>query len=117
MLILATNDDGYDSEGLHALTETLAPLGRVVTVAPEVEMSAVSHQLSLHRPLRIKRKSENIFLVNGTPGDCVYLGAVKILDRKPDLVVSGINNGANLGDDTLYSGTVIWAMTSLIPAR
>jgi 5'-nucleotidase len=114
MLILVTNDDGYHSEGLQQLAAVLAPLGRVVIVAPEVEMSAVSHQLTLHRPLRVRSVSEDTYLVDGTPSDCVYMGSVKILPKKPDMVVSGINRGGNLGDDVTYSGTVAAALEGTI---
>ena len=109
--ILISNDDGINSEGLHKLHETLKPLGEVYIVAPDRDQSAVSHSLSLHRPLRIEKISDNVYAVDGTPTDCINLAVNGILkDRKPDLVVSGINKGENLGDDITYSGTVSAAM-------
>jgi 5'-nucleotidase len=109
--ILISNDDGINSEGLHKLHEALKPLGEVYIVAPDRDQSAVSHSLSLHRPLRIEQMSDNIYIVDGTPTDCINLAINGILkDRKPDLVVSGINKGENLGDDITYSGTVSAAM-------
>jgi len=114
MVILVTNDDGFHSRGLQTLASALAEMGKVVIVAPEREMSAVSHQLSLHHPLRITELRENAFLIDGTPSDCVYLGAIEILDEKPDLVISGINVGGNLGDDISYSGTVAAALEATI---
>jgi 5'-nucleotidase len=119
-LILCSNDDGFFSRGLRASVSALRELGRVVVVAPETEQSATSHSLTLHRPLRLRRVEEDWYALDGTPADCVYLalhlgetdaGAVAtgenaILPRKPDLVVSGINRGINLGQDVFYSGTV-----------
>ena len=109
--ILISNDDGINSEGIHKLHETLKKLGEVYVVAPDRDQSAVSHSLSLFRPLRLDKISEFVYSVDGTPTDCVNLAINGILkDRKPDLVVSGINKGENLGDDITYSGTVSAAM-------
>jgi len=109
--ILISNDDGINSEGLHRLHETLKALGEVFVVAPDRDQSAVSHSLSLYRPLRIEKISDNIYIVDGTPTDCINLAVNGILkENKPDLVVSGINKGENLGDDITYSGTVSAAM-------
>ena len=109
-LILVSNDDGIHSEGLGALAAALAPHGRIVVVAPDREQSAVSHALTLHRPLRIDQVAPDRYTVDGTPTDCVNLGINGILRERPALVVSGINKGANLGDDVTYSGTVSAAM-------
>jgi 5'-nucleotidase len=106
MIILVSNDDGIHSEGLRTLEEALAPLGEVYTVAPDREQSAVSHALTLHRPLRIEEVAPRRFAVDGTPTDCVNLAVKGFLPVRPQLVVSGINKGANLGDDITYSGTV-----------
>ena len=108
--ILITNDDGIRAEGLNALERSLSGLGRVVTVAPENEQSATSHAITLDRPLRIKEYSEDRFSVTGTPTDCVLLAVHRILDARPDLVVSGINHGPNMGEDVTYSGTVAAAI-------
>ena len=105
-LILVSNDDGIHSEGIVALADALAGLGEVVVVAPDRERSAVSHSLTLHRPLRVERLGPARYAVDGTPTDCVNLAVNGILQRRPALVVSGINKGANLGDDVTYSGTV-----------
>jgi 5'-nucleotidase len=105
--ILVSNDDGVDSPGLHALTRAMEEVGEVTVVAPDRERSAASHALTLHKPLRVEKIRERVFSVNGTPTDCVTLGVNLILAGiRPDLVVSGINKGANLGDDVTYSGTV-----------
>jgi 5'-nucleotidase len=109
-LILVSNDDGIHSEGLIALAEALRGLGEVVVVAPDREQSAVSHSLTLHRPLRVHPAGPGRHAVDGTPTDCVNLAVNGILPRRPALVVSGINKGANLGDDVTYSGTVSAAM-------
>jgi len=109
-LILVSNDDGIHSEGLIALADALADLGETVVVAPDRERSAVSHSLTLHRPLRVQELRPGRFAVDGTPTDCVNLAVNGILARRPALVVSGINKGANLGDDVTYSGTVSAAM-------
>lgn len=109
--ILISNDDGINSEGLHKLHEALKELGEVYVVAPDRDQSTVSHSLSLYRPLRINKAAENVYTVDGTPTDCINLAINGILkDRKPDLLVAGINKGENLGDDITYSGTVSAAM-------
>ncbi len=109
--ILVSNDDGHTADGIVALAEAMAPLGEVWVVAPENEQSAASHALSLHRPLRIKKIRERWYSVDGTPSDCSYLAINHILkDNRPDLMVSGINHGANLADDVTYSGTVAAAI-------
>lgn len=109
--ILISNDDGINSEGIHKLREALNGLGEVYVVAPDRDQSAVSHSLSLFRPLRLDQISEFVYSVDGTPTDCVNLAINGILrGKKPDLVVSGINKGENLGDDITYSGTVSAAM-------
>jgi 5'/3'-nucleotidase len=109
-LILVSNDDGIHSEGIIALADGLRDLGEVVVVAPDRERSAVSHSLTLHRPLRVETLGPGRVAVNGTPTDCVNLAINGILPRRPTLVLSGINKGANLGDDVTYSGTVSAAM-------
>ncbi|MGE8552234.1 MAG: 5'/3'-nucleotidase SurE, partial [Acinetobacter calcoaceticus] len=106
MNILIANDDGVFAPGIQALAEALRPLGRVVVVAPESERSGFSSALTLDRPLRPIQIVEDVWAVNGTPADCVYLSMNGLFDFEFDLVVSGINSGANLGDDVLYSGTV-----------
>jgi len=105
-LILVTNDDGVYAPGLRMLHEAVSSLGEAVIVAPERDNSAVSHALTMTRPLRVQDLKKNIFSIDGTPTDCVTIATRKILDRKPDLLVSGINPGPNLGDDISYSGTV-----------
>ena len=104
--ILVTNDDGIGVPGLTVLAWALAALGRVVLVAPDKDMSASSHALTLKHPLRVRRHAEDVYSVDGTPTDCVNLGIFNLLEKKVDLVVSGINRGYNLGDDITYSGTV-----------
>lgn len=114
-LILVTNDDGIHSDGIIALERALRPLAEVVTVAPAREMSAASHSLTLSRPLRVDEIDEWHYSVDGTPTDCVTLAMNLLLkDRLPDLVVSGINRGGNLGDDVNYSGTVAGALEAAI---
>lgn len=114
-IILVSNDDGIHSDGLAALVEAVAPLGEVWVVAPEQEQSASSHALSLHRPLRMKEIKPRWFAVDGTPSDCVYLAVHHILKNSPPaLMVSGINHGANLAEDVIYSGTVAAAMEACI---
>jgi 5'-nucleotidase len=108
--ILVTNDDGVRSEGIHTLATALRPLGDVVIVAPHIEASAIGHALTLRRPLRIERLDSDVYEVDGTPTDCVNIGVAKILNGMPDLIVSGINKGYNLGDDVTYSGTVSGAL-------
>jgi len=113
-LILVSNDDGVYSEGIRILGKTLGQVGKVVIVAPDQERSAASHSLTLHRPLRVKKIEPDIFSVDGTPTDCITLGVNELLPRRPDLIVSGINKGANLGDDVHYSGTVSAALEGAI---
>ncbi len=114
--ILITNDDGYNSEGILALEEGLREIGDVYVVAPEAEMSGASHSLTLARPLRIRQIDDRHWTVDGTPTDCVTLAINHILpaDERPDICCSGINHGANLGDDATYSGTVAGALESTI---
>src|SRR5436190_10992957 len=105
--ILVTNDDGIYSEGIRKLAKALAALGEVVIVAPDREQSAASHALTLNRPLRLMQLEANEWIVDGTPTDCVNLGVLKLFnDPRPDVVVSGVNFGPNLGDDVTYSGTI-----------
>ena len=106
MRILISNDDGYFSPGIMLLAERLATLGEVTVVAPERDRSGASNSLTLDRPLTARRAANGFFFVNGTPTDCVHLAVTGLLDFLPDMVVSGINLGANMGDDTIYSGTV-----------
>lgn len=110
MNILISNDDGYQAPGIVALYEALRDLGRVEVVAPEQNNSAKSNALTLHSPLYVHQAANGFRYVNGTPADCVHIALTGLLDYRPDLVVSGINNGANMGDDTIYSGTVGAAM-------
>lgn len=110
MNILLSNDDGYNAPGLQALRLSLIQFATVITVAPETNRSGASNSLTLETPLRITDRGENIYSVNGTPTDCVHLALTGLLDEEPDIVISGINAGANLGDDVLYSGTVAAAM-------
>lgn len=105
-LLLVTNDDGVRAEGLIVLAARLKGLGRVVVVAPDQQRSAASHSITLHRPLRINKLSPDVYEVDGTPTDCVMLGINEILKARPDIIVSGVNHGANIGDDVHYSGTV-----------
>lgn len=106
MRILISNDDGYQADGICVLHQALSPLGDVVRVAPDRDRSGASNSLTLRRPLRAERIADDIYSVDGTPTDCVHLGLTGLLDDLPDLVVSGINHGPNLGDDVMYSGTV-----------
>lgn len=111
MRILLSNDDGIGADGLHALYEALATEAEVWVVAPDREQSAASHAITLSRPLRIKERRARWFEVDGTPTDCVYIGINHLMkDARPDILCSGINDGANLGNDVLYSGTVAAAM-------
>jgi len=109
-LVLLSNDDGHSSAGIRAMRTALDAAGaQVIVVAPETEQSASSHALSLHRPLRLRRIEPGVFALDGTPADCVYVAlhaGLRLLARRPDLVVSGINHGMNLGQDAFYSGTV-----------
>lgn len=114
--ILLTNDDGFDSAGIRHLHTALKKVGRVIMVAPDRDKSAVSHSLTMHRPLRLKEIDTDIIAIDGTPTDCVVLALQKILDHTPDLLVSGINNGPNLGDDISYSGTVSAAIEGTMNA-
>jgi 5'-nucleotidase len=113
-LILLCNDDGVDAPGLAALHGALADLGEVLVVAPAREQSAMSHAISLDRPLRKRMVREGWYAIDGTPVDCVYLALIGIVRRKPALVVSGINHGYNLGADVFYSGTVAAAVEGAI---
>jgi 5'/3'-nucleotidase len=113
-VILVTNDDGYRSEGIRALAQALAPLGDVTIVAPVQEASAIGHALTLRRPLRVDQIEDRVFAVDGTPTDCVNIAITHVLKRMPDLVVSGINKGWNLGDDVTYSGTVAGALEAAL---
>lgn len=106
MRILLSNDDGYFAPGIAALAEALKPLGDVTVVAPERDRSGASNSLTLDRPLTARRAHNGFYYVNGTPTDCVHLAVTGLLPELPDVVVSGINHGANMGDDTIYSGTV-----------
>lgn len=106
MKILISNDDGYLAPGLIALANALAPIAEIVVVAPDSNRSGSSNSLTLERPLSVFRAENGFYFVNGTPTDCVHVALTGVLSYKPDLVVSGINQGQNMGDDTLYSGTV-----------
>ena len=106
MHILLSNDDGYFAPGLAALADALSPLGEITVVAPERDRSGASNSLTLDRPLSLSRADNGFFYLNGTPTDCVHTAVTGLLDIEPDIVVSGINSGSNMGDDTLYSGTV-----------
>src|SRR5574343_1436386 len=106
MRILISNDDGYFAPGIAALQVALADIGEVTVVAPERDRSGASNSLTLDRPLSLRRASSGFYYVNGPPTDCVHLAVTGMLDELPDMVVSGINHGANMGDDTIYSGTV-----------
>lgn len=110
MIILVCNDDGIRSDGIQALARAVDTLGDVYVVAPDREQSAVSHSLTLHRPLRVEQIATHQYAVDGTPTDCVNLAVSGILPGRPGLVLSGINKGANMGDDITYSGTVSAAM-------
>lgn len=106
MRILLSNDDGYQADGLATLALSLKDLADIVIVAPDRNQSGASHSLTLNTPLRVGKSRDGMFFVNGTPTDCVHLALTGFLDDDPDMVIAGINHGANLGDDTLYSGTV-----------
>jgi 5'-nucleotidase len=106
MRILLSNDDGYFAPGIAALAEALAPLADLTVVAPERDRSGASNSLTLDRPLTVNRAPNGFWHVNGTPTDCVHMAVTGLLDFQPDMIVSGINSGANMGDDTIYSGTV-----------
>src|SRR5215208_1436424 len=106
MKILVSNDDGYFAPGITLLAEALRQLGDVTVVAPERDRSGASNSLTLDRPLTVRRAPNGYFSVNGTPTDCVHIAVTGLLDFTPDVIVSGVNLGANMGDDTIYSGTV-----------
>ena len=106
MRILLSNDDGYFAPGINALAAAVSPLAEVVVVAPERDRSGASNSLTLDRPLTVRRAPNGYYFVNGTPTDCVHLAVTGLLEELPDMVISGINHGANMGDDTIYSGTV-----------
>jgi 5'-nucleotidase len=112
--ILISNDDGYLARGLRTLAETLAEFASVTVVAPDRNRSGASNSLTLDSPLRVEQVSDGVYFVNGTPTDCVHVAITGLLEDEPDMVVSGINHGANLGDDVLYSGTVAAAMEATI---
>lgn len=106
MRILLSNDDGYFAPGLNILAEHLSKIADIVVVAPERDRSGASNSLTLDRPLSVHKASNGFYYVNGTPTDCVHLAVTGLLDELPDMIISGINDGANMGDDTIYSGTV-----------
>lgn len=113
-LILVTNDDGVSSDGIQSLFKAMNLIGTAVMVAPDREKSAVSHSITLHRPLKVEKLGQNVYTLNGTPTDCVTIAVSRVLKRKPDILISGINRGGNLGDDLTYSGTVSAAMEGTI---
>jgi 5'-nucleotidase len=106
MRILLSNDDGYFAPGITLLAEMLSPFAEITVVAPERDRSGASNSLTLDRPLTVRRAQGRVHFVNGTPTDCVHLAVTGLLKELPDIVISGINHGANMGDDTIYSGTV-----------
>jgi len=110
MFFLVSNDDGYRAAGIKVLENALSEFGEIAVVAPDRNRSGASNSLTLDSPLQIQEYGENRFFVNGTPTDCVHIAITGLLDRNPEMVVSGINSGGNLGDDVLYSGTVAAAM-------
>lgn len=114
MRILCTNDDGYLAEGLRVLADAARQIGEVTVVAPDREQSATSHSLTLHHPLRARRAPDGAHVVDGTPTDCVLLAINELLPERPDLVLSGVNHGPNMGEDVLYSGTVAAAMEATV---
>lgn len=114
MRILVSNDDGYLAPGLAALARAMRPFGTVTIVAPEQNSSGASNSLTLSRPLTVSRTPDGVIFINGTPSDCVHIALTGLLDDPPDLIVSGINNGQNMGDDTIYSGTVAAAMEGFL---
>jgi 5'-nucleotidase len=109
-LVLCSNDDGIESPHLLALADAIEEFADVIVVAPERQRSAASHAITLHKPLRLTERAKNRYSLSGTPVDCVYLGVLKLCDRKPTVVVSGVNDGYNLGSDVFYSGTVAAAV-------
>jgi len=114
MKILCTNDDGYMAQGLSVLAEAARTLGEVAIVAPDREQSAASHALTIHRPLRARQSQGGAHLVDGTPTDCVIMAVNELLGFRPDFCLSGVNHGANMGEDVLYSGTVAAAMEATV---
>lgn len=106
MKILISNDDGYLAPGINALADQLSSIAEIVVVAPDSNRSGSSNSLTLDRPLRVMKSDKGYYSINGTPSDCVHIALTGVLEHRPDLVVSGINQGQNMGDDTLYSGTV-----------
>lgn len=114
MDIFCTNDDGYLATGLRVLAQAARELGRVTVVAPDREQSATSHSLTLHNPLRSRRATDGTLVVDGTPTDCVILAVNALLPERPSFCLSGINHGANMGEDVLYSGTVAAAMEATV---
>lgn len=114
MRILCTNDDGYLATGLNVLASAARPLGEVSIVAPDREQSATSNSLTLHHPLRSRRARDGSLVVDGTPTDCVILAVGELLEHRPDIVLSGVNHGPNMGEDVLYSGTVAAAMEATV---
>ncbi|MEK6606163.1 MAG: 5'/3'-nucleotidase SurE [Myxococcota bacterium] len=112
--VLVSNDDGADAEGIRALAEALRAFADVLVVAPDRERSGTSHAISLARPLRVSERGADVFAVDGTPVDCVYLGLLHLAPRRPAVVVSGVNHGYNLGADVFYSGTVAAAIEAAI---
>lgn len=114
MRILISNDDGYFAPGIAALAESLRDMAEVIVVAPERDRSGASNSLTLDRPLSVRTASTGFLYLNGTPTDCVHIAVTGMLERRPDLIVSGINDGANMGDDTIYSGTVAAAMEGFL---
>ncbi|HET7595464.1 MAG TPA: 5'/3'-nucleotidase SurE [Burkholderiales bacterium] len=114
MRILLSNDDGYFAPGIAILEQALAPLAEVTVVAPERDRSGASNSLTLDRPLTVRRSQSGYYYVNGTPTDCVHLAVTGLLEALPDVVISGINHGANMGDDTIYSGTVAAATEGFV---
>lgn len=114
MRILISNDDGYFAPGIAALADALREFGEITVVAPERDRSGASNSLTLDRPLSVRTAANGFRYINGTPTDCVHVAVTGLLDHRPDLVVSGINDGANMGDDTIYSGTVAAAMEGFL---
>jgi 5'-nucleotidase len=114
MRILCTNDDGYMANGLRVLASAARTLGAVQIVAPDREQSATSHALTIHRPLRARQARDGTHIVDGTPTDCVIMAVNELLEEPPDLCLSGVNHGSNMGEDVLYSGTVAAAMEATV---
>ena len=110
MLILLSNDDGYFATGLNILAEHISKIADIIVVAPERNRSGASNSLTLDRPLTVRKASNGFYYLHGTPTDCVHLAVTGLIEEVPDMIISGINDGANMGDDTIYSGTVAAAM-------